>query len=134
MLNSLKIKEPDLLSFHNQVTECFIENNIAFEAQYHCEPSSSKNSIVNYSIQTNQPRIGFICANKGEFNGAVLRTEIVKYLHKEGFSEESIDEEPIWSPAPCVMAFVCMLAVDRVKDLVFDQELINEFEILSKND
>jgi hypothetical protein len=132
MLNPLKIQEPLLLKFHNQVVECFVENNLSFEAEYHLEPSSSKNSIVSYLVKTNQPRTGFICVSEGRFGGAVLRTEVVKYLQKEGFSEESVDEEPIWSPAPCIMAFVCMLAVDRVKDLVFDQGLIEEFETLTK--
>jgi hypothetical protein len=130
-MNPLKIKEPLLLKFHNQVINCFVENKIAFTAEYYNEPSSNKNSVVNYAIQTNQPRSGFICANKGKFNGAVLRTEIVKYLHKEGFSEESVDEEPIWSSAPCIMAFVCMLAIDRVKELTFDDDLIEEFETLT---
>jgi len=128
MLNPLKIKEPLLLKFHNQIAECFAENNIPFEATYQREPSSNFNSVVHYLIQTNQPRAGFICANDGVFGGVISKTEQVKYLLKEGFELDPIfDQEPIYARAPCVMAFVCMLAVDRIKDLVFSEELEEEF-------
>ena len=128
MSNPLKIQEPKLLEFHNQVAECFIENNIPFEAQYQREPSSNFNSVVHYLVQTNQPRAGFICVNNSIFGGVVSKNEQIKYLLKEGFELDPIfNEEPIYASAPCVLAFVCMLAIDRIKDLVFSEELEEEF-------
>jgi len=128
MLNLLKIKEPKLLTFHNQIVECFVENQISFSAEYQFEPDPKLNSVVHYLIQTNVERAGFICANKGKFGGVILQIEQTKYLLKEGFDLDDVfDTESVFSSAPCVMAFVCMLAVDRMKDLVFSKELEQEF-------
>ncbi len=132
MFNPLKIKEPDLLNYHNQIVECFAENGIPFEVTYQYEPKKKTNSTVHYLIQTNKPRAGFILVNGGKFVGVVSGTEQVQYLQKEGFDDEAIyDNEPIFTSSYCVMAFICMLARDRINDLVFAKELEDEFDRLA---
>ncbi len=55
-------------------------------------------------------------------------------MQKEGFDmEESLDSEPVFAKAPCVMAFVSMLAVDLLGKLEFDCDLIEEFDETTKD-
>jgi len=130
----LNIKEPLLNSYHEKILNCFITNSIPFECEYFPVDEKSKDSTVSYTIYPNSehPRIGFIGMNKtkkNNFFGVVVKTEKVKYLDKEGFDLDHILEaEPVYVASDCVMAFVCMLAIDKCQDLVFEKELEVEFD------
>lgn len=124
----LQIKEPLLEKYHNLVIQCLMENDIPYEAEYSFEPNPSLNSIVSYTIEINDTaRSGLIVVSKGKFGGVICKTEKLNYLEKEGFSEDQIFDEPIFATAPCVMSFICMLALPIIKDLEFTEALLVEF-------
>jgi len=124
MYNSLKIKEPLLLKYHNQICECLVENNIEFEAEYQFEPDSKSNSNISYSITAKTiPRYGFITVNDNKFCGAICKTEVMRYLDQEGFNDEQINKEPIFALSTSVMGFISMLAIPMIDQLKFSPEL-----------
>lgn len=135
MINPLKIKEPLLLKFHNEVAKSLMDNNIKFDAQYQCEPSSAFNSVIHYFTEVDgKPRAGFICTNDGKFGGVIAKTERIQYLAKEGFGDEHVSQnEPIYAPAPCSMAFVCMLVMKNLDGLTFTQRQITDFNIATRH-
>jgi hypothetical protein len=124
MNNPLNIVEPSLLALHQKVEQTLNLNGIQFTATYYREEDPKFNSSVRY--HTEIPfRVGFIVSNKGEFGGAVVKS----YKgNKDGSSE------PVFASASCVMAFVGMFAIDKIKELKFGDELIKEFDALNKND
>ena len=125
----INIKELKLKEFHDSVTQCFIDNNISYEADYTFEENPKLNSSIIYTIEINNvARSGFIVSNKGKFGGVIHKVELAKYLGKEGFDEDQIFEEPIFSIAPCVASFVCMLAIPIISDLHFPDDLLEEFQ------
>jgi len=66
---------------------------------------------------------------RDNFFGVIVKIEKVKYLDKEGFELDHILEaEPVYVASDCIMAFVCMLAIDKCEDLVFEEELRLEFD------
>jgi hypothetical protein len=134
MLNPLRIQEPDLLSVHNAIVECLVENGLSFEAEYQNEPDSNFNSTVSYVLNFDIPRIGFIVSDKGIFKGVVYRNEKIEYFQKEGFEDERIFlEEPILSGfASCPLLFVSVLAYPKVKELIFSKEMWADFSKVSK--
>jgi hypothetical protein len=129
----LNIKNISLEKYHNKILECFTTNNIPFECEYHPKDSEKQDETLSYVIYPNSiaPRVGFIGINKtkkNKFFGVVVKTEKVKYLDKEGFDLDHIlESEPVYVASECIMAFVCLLAIDKCKDLVFDKELEDEF-------
>jgi hypothetical protein len=133
MTNPLKIQEPDLLSAHNVIVECFVENGLPFEAEYQNESDPKFNSTVSYVLNFDQPRIGFIVSDKGIFKGVVYRNEKIEYFQKEGFEDEHIFlEEPILSgSAPCPLLFVSILAYPKIKELTFSEEMWADFNRVS---
>ena len=125
----LEIQEPELKRRHQQVLDALISNNLNPEWEYSFEPDPNFNSSIHYSIEVKgQLRLGFFCVNKGQFAGAICKTEQVKYLQAEGFSEEQIEEEPIFAAATCPLSFVLLLALPVVNDLQFSEELWDEFD------
>lgn len=125
----LQIKEPELEKYHNIVTQCFEHNDIPYEAEYSFEPNPKLNSVVNYTIEVKKiVRAGMIVVNKGEFGGVICKGEKLRYLEKEGFTDEQIFEEPIFATAPCVMSFVSLLAIPIINELEFPDELREEFD------
>jgi hypothetical protein len=135
MLNPLKIQEPALLEAHNAITECFVQNNLPFKAEYQNEPDPNLNSVVHYVIQIDdRPRAGFIAINKGVFGGVIFKNEKVEYLQKEGFTDEQVFEEPIFARSPCVLSFVSMLAFPKIKELKFSEELWRNFDRIVKTE
>jgi hypothetical protein len=129
----LNIKEPLLNTYHEKILNCFETNSIPFECEYYPINEKSKDATISYTIYPNSehPRIGFIGMNKtkkNNFFGVIVKTEKVKYLDKEGFDLDHIlEEEPVFVASDCIMAFVCMLAIDKCQDLVFEKELEIEF-------
>jgi hypothetical protein len=126
----LYIKEPRLQEYHQQIIDCFLDNNIPFDAEYDDQSGTEFNSVVHYTLEFNQiPRCGFIGVNNGKFFGVISKVESIRHLQKEGFEDDRIfDKEAIFASAPCVMAFVCMLALPKIKDLQFSDALVSEFE------
>jgi hypothetical protein len=135
MFNPLKIKESDLLKIHNQVVNCFIENQIPFRANYEVDPDPTKNSTIIYSIELNGLNYaGLITANEGRFGGIVYKNGRLGYLEKEGFcGDDIVNNCEMYVVAPCVMAFVCMIAYPVINELVFSDELTEEFERMTDN-
>lgn len=128
----LEIKEPELKRHHEQVLENLIANKIFPEWEY-CKGENGENSTVHYLIEiNNQPRAGFICVNNGKFGGVILKGEKVNYLQKEGFTDEQIDEEPVWVVAPCPASFICMLAMPLLNQLQFSEDLVTYPRINSR--
>jgi hypothetical protein len=129
----LNIKEPLLNTYHEKILNCFETNSIPFQYEYFPVNKKSKDPTISYTIYPNSeyPRIGFIGMNKtkkNNFFGVIVKTEKVKYLDKEGFDLDHIlEEEPVFVASDCIMAFVCMLAIDKCQDLVFEKELEIEF-------
>jgi hypothetical protein len=135
MANPLKIQEPELLSAHNAVAECLVENNLSFEAEYQFEPDPNFNSTVSYALNFDSSvRAGFITINKGVFGGVICKNEKVHYLQKEGFADEQIFEEPIFAAAPCPLSFVSILALPKIKELKFSEELWENFDRITKKE
>lgn len=132
--NPLNIAESELLRRHNQVVNCFAQNNIPFEANYLKESDPAFNSIVLYTISLPDKKVGFIGCPNGKFLGTVIKDEKFKYLLSEGFEESSFDEKMFSGLAPSVMHFVCMLAFERMKELSFSLELIGDFDSVSEKD
>jgi hypothetical protein len=122
MIDITQIKEKKLIDYKNEIDYILYINNIDFECDYNFEPNPELNSTLAYHcLIDKRARGGLVCHNKdsNSFGGAVLKTEKVEYLTKEGFSDEQTDKEPVWVKATSPKLFVTMMAFPFHEKLKF---------------
>lgn len=117
MSNPLKIQEPLLLEFHNLVIDSFVHNNIPFEANYQHEPRNKSTVMYAAVDKLGKPRMGFICATKKKFGGAVYLDSYVDYLEKEGFTPEQLQKEKAFLMADSIQSFLALLLFKNLDSL-----------------
>jgi hypothetical protein len=111
-----KIKEAKLAEYKNYVDEVFHNNSVTFKVLYLPEDDPDKNSIITYSVGKN---IGIVCHIKDEnkLGCSVINNGKVNYLEKEGFSQDFIEEAPIWIEKTNLDEFITFMAYP--KNIIF---------------
>jgi hypothetical protein len=115
----LKIKEHKLQEYKNYIDEVFHDNSVTFKVIYLPEDNPDKNSFLTYGVGTN---IGIVChvKDKNKLGCSVINNGKVNYLEKEGFSQEFIEEAPIWIEKPNLDEFITFMA--HPKSIIFKND------------
>ena len=115
----MRIKETKLQEYQNYINDVFHNNSVTFKTLYDYEPDPEKNSFISYQVGKN---IGIVCHIKdaNKLGCSVINNGKVSYLEREGFSEEFIEEAPIWIEKANLDDFISFMA--HPKNIIFKNE------------
>lgn len=101
-----------LLKSKQIIEDLFVATNVDFEVAE--ENHDTGNTTFHY--ETPPYLVGFIAWHPTEdfFTGCVLNAGLINWFIKEGFTEEQIEEEPIWLTCVTEQEFVKMMTKHKI--------------------